>query len=487
MRIGFQPLRSGGRRVIYIWQKSLPILLFLATVLAGLHNTSLFARQSSAEKQSKNTEKPEIKIAGRVCAASGEAIAGASLWLVNQADERVAEVQTDSNGKFTVPVRQRGAFALEVKKDGFRPVKVELARLSAGESKQCKVVMEKFEKASADAKTREASKAMEYSDEPNFTIAGVTDWSAAGLHGSEVNVRTSEALAKETAALKSSSPNRGGSAASDAVAHRLLGDAKEKNGDPVGAVSEYENAVKIEPSEENYFAWGTELLLHRAGVAAVEVFRKGIAKYPKSARMLAGLGAAHYADGQFAEAALRMCEAADLHPHQAAPYLFLGRMEKATADLPACSAVRLKRFATERPENAAANEYFALVLWKKGRREQNEAEIREAERYFTKAAAIDPSLGEAYLQLGMLYKARGEEDAALRAFQNAVKASPKLSDAHYQVGLAYRRAGDAAKSKLEINTYEELRKSEDAELEQERRELRQFVTILKEGQAAAPK
>ena len=45
----------------------------------------------------------------------------------------------------------------------------------------------------------------------------------------------------------------------DAVAHRLLGDAKEKNGDPVGAVEEYEIAVKIEPSEENYFVWGAEL------------------------------------------------------------------------------------------------------------------------------------------------------------------------------------------------------------------------------------
>jgi tetratricopeptide (TPR) repeat protein len=482
MRIGFQPL-SGGRCVIYIGQKSLLILLFLAIALAGLEPASTFALMSTAETQS---EKSETKIEGKVCAASGEAIAGALVWLVNGAEEKVAEVRTDADGKFIVAVPQPGAFALEVKKDGFRPVKVELARASAGEGKQFKVVMEKLEKANADAKTSQASKTMEYSDEPNFTIAGVTDWSAAGLHGSDVNVRTSEALAKETAALKSSSANVGGSVANDAVAHRLLGDAKEKNGDPVGAVSEYEKAVKIEPSEANYFAWGAELLLHRAGVAAVEVFQKGIAKYPKSARMLAGLGAAHFADGQYAEATERMCEASDLNPREAAPYLFLGKMEKATADLPACSEARLKRFATEQPGSALANEYFGLVLWKKGRREQSLAEIREAERYFTKAVAIDPSLGEAYVQLGMLYKARGEEDAALRAFQNAVKASPKLSDAHYQLSLAYRRAGDAGKSQLEINTYEELRKSEDAELEKERRELRQFVTILKDGETATP-
>jgi tetratricopeptide (TPR) repeat protein len=307
------------------------------------------------------------------------------------------------------------------------------------------------------------------------------------VHGSDVKVRTSETLAKQTAALKSDSPDDAATAPHEASSHRLLGDEKEKNGDPVGALSEYEKAVKIEPSEENYFAWGTELLLHRAGIAAVEVFKKGAAAYPESWRMLAGLGAAQFADGQFAEAAERMCEAADLNPRETAPYLFLGKMEEATADLPECSAARLKRFASEQPQNALANEYFGLALWKKGRQEQSEAEISVAERYFAKAAALDPSLGEAYVHLGMLYKARGENAAALRAFQNAVKATPKSSDARYQLSLAYRRAGDVARAKREMDTCQELRRSEVAELEKERRELRQFVTILKDGQTATPK
>jgi len=483
MQRGSQRVLAGGRLWFRGAWKCLGVRLILAIALAGVLNACAFGLQSAPETQSK---KSETKIEGKVCSASGQAIAEASVSLVNEGREKIADVRTDVDGEFVVTVPQRGAFTLEVKKDGFRPVKVELAGLSAGEGKQFKVVMES-EKTNGDAKRREASKAMEYSDEPNFTIAGVTDWSAAGLHGSDVNVRTSEALAKETAALKSSSPHTGGSAASDEVSHRLLGEATEKRGDPVGAAREYEKAVKIDPSEENYFAWGAELLLHRAGMAAMEVFQKGTAAYPKSSRMLAGFGAAYYANGQYAEAAERMCEASDLNPQETAPYLFLGKMEKATADLPACSAERLKRFATEQPKSALANEYFGLVLWKKGRREQSEAEIQEAEGYFTKAAAIDPSLGEVYVQLGMLYKARGENNAALQAFQKAVKASPKSSDAHYQLSLAYRRAGDAAKSKWEMNACQELRRSEDAELEKERRELRQFVTILKDGEAATPK
>jgi tetratricopeptide (TPR) repeat protein len=173
-----------------------------------------------------------------------------------------------------------------------------------------------------------------------------------------------------------------------------------------------------------------------------------------------------------------------LSPQEAAAYLFLGKIEKATEDLPTCSAERLKRFASEQPQNALANEYFGLALWKKGRKEQNDAEIREAEEYFQKAVKIDLSLSEVYVQLGLLYKARGENEVALASFQSAVKADPKSSDAHYQLSLAYRRGGDVAKAKREMSIYEELRRSEDAQMEKERRELRQFVMILKDGGAA---
>ena len=56
---------------------------------------------------------------------------------------------------------------------------------------------------------------MEFADTPNFTVAGVTDYSNAGLHGSDARVRTSEALNQETLALKSA--NAGGGASGGRV------------------------------------------------------------------------------------------------------------------------------------------------------------------------------------------------------------------------------------------------------------------------------
>ncbi len=48
---------------------------------------------------------------------------------------------------------------------------------------------------------------MEFADQPNFTVAGVTDWTAVGGHGSDASLRTSEALARETLTLKSPGAN----------------------------------------------------------------------------------------------------------------------------------------------------------------------------------------------------------------------------------------------------------------------------------------
>ena len=109
--------------------------------------------------------------------------------------------------------------------------------------------------------------------------------------------------------------------------HHLPGDIDEELNDPLEAEREYERAVRLDPAEDNYFRWGTELLLHRALQPAVEVFANGAKLYPGSPRMLAGLGAALYATGSYDQGALKVCLASDLNPSDMGPYIFLGQME----------------------------------------------------------------------------------------------------------------------------------------------------------------
>jgi len=332
---------------------------------------------------------------------------------------------------------------------------------------------------------------MELSDKPSFTVAGVTDYTAVGGHGSDTKLRASESLAKETAALKpADSDTRGGDsananaansdAAREAESHRLAGDRAEKAGDLLAAEREYEQAVKLDPSEPNYFAWGTELLLHRASRPAAEVFTKGAAAHPKSARMLAGLGAALYATGSYAEAARRVCAASDLQPADPAPYLFLGKMEKAAPNPLPCAAEKLARFAHDQPRDPQANYYLAYSIWKRAQRNESAAYIKRAAELSQAAIEADAKFADAYILLGMTHAAGIDFKGAIELYKKALAADPNSTEAHYRLSQAYRRAGEDEKSKQEVALYEEAQKKETEAVERQRREIRQFLIIMKD-------
>jgi tetratricopeptide (TPR) repeat protein len=202
--------------------------------------------------------------------------------------------------------------------------------------------------------------------------------------------------------------------------------------------------------------------------------------------MLAGLGAALYASGSYEEAARRICEASDLKPQDPAPYLFLGKMQKSSTALLPCSEEKLASFVRQQPGNAWANYYYGLALWKRDRGSDNSAGLQQAEALLEKAAAIDPKFGEAYLQLGILHSGRGGSEQAIRDYKKAIEVSPQLSEPHYRLGLACRRMGEESKAEQEFRVYEQMEKAETAAMESQRRELRQFLVILKDQPAAPP-
>ena len=99
---------------------------------------------------------------------------------------------------------------------------------------------------------------------------------------------------------------------------------------------------------------------------------------------------------------------------------------------------------------------------------------------------IDPRLDGAYLQLGVVHFARGDFDQAIRCYQKAIEINPNLGEAHRQLGLAYQRTGEKTKAQQEFQAYEQAEKTEAADLERQRRELRQFLIILKDQPPVTP-
>jgi Flp pilus assembly protein TadD len=390
-----------------------------------------------------------------------------------------AETKSGTAGKFAFAGLQEGSYRIVAEKSGLRSRESAIAVTSKSEETRFDLTIDDSQPSGPDLRssTSSSTETMQFADEPNFTIAGVTDWTAVGGHGSDSSLRTSEALARETMTLKPGEDaltRPGAAEQGNADQHRRAGELDEKRGDPLSAVREFEEATRLDPSEQNYFEWGSELLLHRAIWQAEEVFRKGVLAHPKSARMLTALGTALFAGARYDEAAQRLCDASDLSPLDLEPYIFMGKIQIAAPDPLTCIEQKLERFATEQPNNSLANYLYAMALLKRQERAPDHDAETQAEALLTRAVKDDPKCADAYLELGNL-AAKHNSEKSIDLYLKSIEANPNLSEAHYRLGVAYDRMGESVKAKQEFQLHDQIEKQQAEEIERQRREIKQFL------------
>jgi tetratricopeptide (TPR) repeat protein len=165
------------------------------------------------------------------------------------------------------------------------------------------------------------------------------------------------------------------------------------------------------------------------------------------------------------------------------PYLFLGKLQAAEKTEPEGWTGRLKRFTEVAPENALGHYYYAVALTKQN---ASGAENDKAlESSLLKALALDPKLGEAYLQLGILYAKQKDFPKAISAYHKAIEFMAMPDEAHFRLAEAYRLTGERTKALDEIVLYEQISKQKTQENERERHEVQQFVYTLR-GKSTGP-
>ncbi len=272
--------------------------------------------------------------------------------------------------------------------------------------------------------------------------------------------------------------------ADNADAHRVAGAIDEASGDPLHAVHEFSLAVQKDPSEQNYFAWGEELLQHRAVLQAKDVFEQGVKLYPKSSRLITSLGAALFAVALYDQSATRLCEASDLDPHDPAPYQFMGKIEIVAPHFDSCMDARLARYAELDPNDSLANYFFAMDLWKREGPTLDAATRQRVESLLTKAVTLDAKCSDGLLQLGNLKSFETDYPAAVEFYAKAINADPQSSEAHYRLGVAYDRMGEREKAKEEFAAHDAINKQQAAETERQRRQIKQFVVDMQAKPAA---
>ncbi|WP_239461450.1 tetratricopeptide repeat protein [Occallatibacter savannae] len=268
--------------------------------------------------------------------------------------------------------------------------------------------------------------------------------------------------------------------------HALMGQIDEKDGKFVDAANDYEAAAHLEPSEDNLFAWGSEMLLHRTYEPAIQIFQKASEMYPKSPRILIGLGLALYSRGIYDKAVQALIAAADLNPKDERCYLFLSKAYN-SSPLQADEVVdRFKRYASLRPDNALAQYYYAVSLWKGKRVGNANVDGSLIETLLQKALALDDSLADAHLQLGNLYADRREYARSIPQYQRALELDPNLPDAHYRLGTDLIHTGQKEQAQKEFAVYQKLRAEHLAEVQKEHDDVRQFVYAEKGSNTERP-
>lgn len=526
-----------------------------SAILVWFFAVAIFGCGTLADAQSHgepNSAKQAV-VYGYVRESTGKPVADARIFLEpsNEAHPGMDATQTthsDSQGAYRFVVPAEGSYTLRAEGNGYARASFGPVNLTHKEKKTVDLTLEP----SVDAQGRNAPQSTSkrkpatqtqpaFFDEPQFTVAGVTQASNSGGHGSDTVLRTTEALAKATVSLSDESSTKSQEATSavseaelrgaaerdpknfdalrklcaflvnegksaealdclqratrlnpeDGEVHHLLGTAEENSAKPLEAVRQYQRAAELDPSEENIFDWGTDLLKHRALEPANVVFLKGNRLFPKSVRMQVALGVSWYARGFYDRATQCLANASDLAPNDATPYLFMGKMLGAEIN-PSDEAVeRLARFAQLQPDRALANYYYALALLKQSAAAGNDHE-RPAliEPLLQKAVQLDPKLGDGYLQLGTLYARRADYARAIAAYQKAVTANPDLeqtiAEAHYRLSQMYLKTGDKTKAQEELQVHDQLTKKLKEDTELDRRTILEFVVSLQKGSSVAP-
>jgi tetratricopeptide (TPR) repeat protein len=268
--------------------------------------------------------------------------------------------------------------------------------------------------------------------------------------------------------------------------HNLLAQIDEKDGKFVEAANEFGIAAHMDPSEDNLFDWGSELLLHRTYEPAIDVFREATRRYPSSPRLQIGLGMTLYSRGLYEEAVKALLAAADLNPSDPRCYLFLSKAYDSSPNQAEEVIQRFRRYSEIEPSNALAQYYYAMSLWK-GKQAQGAGLNRQVvESLLKKSIELDGKLPEPHMQLGNLYADQHEYEKSIPEYVRALELNPNLPEAHYRLGTDYVHVGQKDRAQSEFDIYQKLRAQHMAELDKERAEVQQFVYSAKAVPSTKP-
>jgi tetratricopeptide (TPR) repeat protein len=203
-----------------------------------------------------------------------------------------------------------------------------------------------------------------------------------------------------------------------ALAHSLLW-SKQYN----KVLDVYHEILTLDPdSAEADMLAGEALDEMKDASGAIEMFRKAVAAKPTAPDAHFGLGYLLWSDKQYPEAIKEFQAELANNPEHAQSLLYIGD-----------AYIQMNQYSDAGPP-------------------------------LKKAVKLDPSLGLANLDLGILAAGDGRNDEALREFLSAEKLNPNDVNVHWRLGRLYRAMGRKEESKAELDKASSITRSADQEL-----------------------
>lgn len=147
--------------------------------------------------RSQETEKA-ASLRGAVRNSQGKPVPGATIHLQTKDLEQGQTTQSDLQGKYSFAGLRGGVYVLRAEIAGYSDAEIPALFFGPKETKDIDLILLP---AKTSASQPASAQTPEFFDQPRFEVAGVTDTTGLGGHGSDTVVRTRETLAKETVSL----------------------------------------------------------------------------------------------------------------------------------------------------------------------------------------------------------------------------------------------------------------------------------------------
>jgi tetratricopeptide (TPR) repeat protein len=321
--------------------------------------------------------------------AEGRPVAQTAILLQRKGSADRFTAQTDPQGKYLFPGLADGVYSLRASKIGYADAEISSVFLRPHESKTVDLGLGLVQQGQGSA-----TSTPQFFDQPQFTVAGVTDTTNLGGHGSDTVVRTRNSLAKDTVSLGEPTVK----ASSDAGREKSLRELAVRQPDDFNANHQL----------------GQLLIASGKAREAIPFLERAAAKEPANRENAYDLALANAQAGNYAiardEAAklLATHDRADLHH-------LLGDVEEKLGN--SLEAVRhYQRAAELDPSESHLFDWGAELLLHHA--------PEPAAEVFTKGTRRFPDSGRMLLGLGAAYFARGAYEEAIQRVCSASDLNP---------------------------------------------------------------